>query len=166
MKKLVLSIFVLVLMMYSAYAQNEVLRQVNSLRGIAEFGIAIEVEHPTYLNDYDFDLGAIRREAVDKLNRLSAAIVSDQELRTSDQYPLLRLHINIMRAANGTFPYAVELTFYQPVKLTLNRDLESMAATWQTSFVGIVSEDLLGEVAPSAVSLVDDFADDFSKVNM
>ena len=150
----------------SVSAQNEVLRQINSLRGITSFGISINVEHPSSLNDFDFDLSGIRKEIQDKLEAASVSVIGDDELRSSDQYPLLSLHINVLRAGNGTYPYSVELAFYQPVKLTLNRDVGTVAATWQTSFVAIVSHDLLEHITPSAINLVDSFVNDFASVNL
>jgi hypothetical protein len=150
----------------TAIAQNEVLREINSLYGIRSFGIAVNVERPGSLEDVEFRVQNIQKAVEKKLKQLPVELIPDEQLRDSDQYPMLILHINIMDAGNETYPYAAELTFYQPVKLSLNQDLQTMAATWQTTFVGIVSADKMKFIPDSSIELAEEFVQDFLKVNL
>ncbi len=147
-------------------AQNEVLREINSLYGIQSFGIAVNMERPGSLDEVEFRVENIQKALQKNISKLPVQVIPDTQLRESDQYPMLILHINIMDAGNGTYPYAADLTFYQPVKLSLNQDLGTMAATWQTALVGIVSADKFEIVATSSIDLADEFVQDFLKVNL
>ena len=150
----------------SAGAQNEVLREINSLYGIRSFGVAVNVEKPLSLDHMEFRIQPIQNALVKKLAQLPIEGIADEELQDSDQYPMLILHINIMDAGNGTYPYATDLTFYQPVKLSLNRDLGTMAATWQTALVGIVSADNMQVIPNTSIALTDEFIQDYLKANL
>lgn len=70
-----------------------------------------------------------------------------------------------MKAPNLTYPYSIELNFYQPVKLVLKNDLQSMASTWNKGQIGVVSEDLLPLIVEQAVYTANLFKDEFMEVN-
>ena len=70
-----------------------------------------------------------------------------------------------MRAANDTYPFSIELNFYQPVKLVLNRDLRTMAATWNKGQVGIVSSNMFHVIAEEAVYSTNLFKEEYQVVN-
>lgn len=147
------------------FAQNEVLRERNSLVGIAEFGVVVNIEKPGYIQSASLNTSRIREQIIEELADLPVTILRDRLLRESDQFPLLHIHINIMKAPDGTYPFAVELNFYQPVKLVLNRDLQTMASTWNKGQVGIVSENNLSLIANEAVRTVNLFKEDYNWVN-
>lgn len=164
------SLFIFSLLFFSSqsiFAQNEVLREQNSLRGIQEFGVVINVESGgEAVKSPKLAPGTLRDAAIERLAGLPISILSDNTLRQSDQLPILHLHINIMNAGQGLYPYTAELKFYQPVKLSLNRDLGTMASTWSHSFVAIVSHEYIDTIQSDALNLFDKFAADFKKVNL
>ena len=158
--------FLLSLLLYSySFAQSEVEIERNSLAGIDQFGIVVNIERPKTLEVDNLTPGFIRSQIIEDLKDTPAIILGLGTLKQSYDYPFLHVHVNIMEAANGTYPFAIELRFYQPVKLILKRDITNMAATWHTGSVGIVSKDLLHTIAPTVIASVEEFKDEFEKVN-
>lgn len=167
MKTLTFFIF-LILISFSSQsilAQNEVVRERNSLYGISEFGVVVNIEKPKSLEEVTLKVDSVRTLLVKELQDLPVTILEDQTLRQSDQFPILHLHINIMKATLGAFPFTAELKFYQPVKLPLNNDVQTMGATWHDSFIGVVSPDLIDYIAAQSTGLVKNFKIDYQSVN-
>lgn len=147
-------------------AQNEVIREQNSLYGIKEFGVVVNIEKPTRLEEeVSLKVDSVRSLLLKELEPLPVTILNDRTLRESDQFPILHLHINIMYTEIGIYPFATELTFYQPVKLPLNDDVRTTAATWHDSNIGMVSPDLIDYIARQSVNMVGNFRNDYYAVN-
>jgi len=70
-----------------------------------------------------------------------------------------------MELENGLIPFSIELRLYQPVKLVLNRDLQTSASTWETGMIGIVSLDQLQTIKQAAENIMYTFLDDYRHVN-
>lgn len=147
------------------YAQNEVLREQNSLYGIKEFGVVVNIEKPKQLKELSLRVDSVRSLLLDELGELPITILEDQTLRESDQFPILYLHINVMYTQIGVYPFTAEMKFYQPVKLPLNNEIQTTAATWHGSFIGVVSPDLIDHIAQQSVNLVATFRSDYLSVN-
>ncbi|GAB5407654.1 MAG: hypothetical protein BalsKO_00190 [Balneolaceae bacterium] len=150
----------------TAFAQNEITRERSSLKGIQELGIVVNVERPIGLSTEALHTKTVRKAIEENLSELPITILTDKALRQSDEFPILHIHINIMRASNQTYPFSVDLNFYQPVKLVLNRDLQSMASTWNKGQVGLVTENMLHVIAEEAVYISNLFKDEFTEVNL
>lgn len=146
-------------------AQNEIDRERHSLMGITELGVVINIEKPADLESALLVPSRIRNEVVSLLNETPLRILDDKILKQSDQFPILHIHINVMRASNNTFPFSIELNFYQPVKLVLNRDLQTMASTWNKGQIGVVSPDRIDLIAAEAVYISRLFKEEFRQVN-
>lgn len=162
-----ISLIFLMIALFStrSLAQNEVLRERNSLYGIKELGVSVNIERPINLNSVPFDVDSVRQLVIDKLDELPVNILDEQTLKQSDQLPLLHLHINIMSDVGGIHPFAAELKFYQPVKLTLNNDIQTMGATWADSFIGVVTPDLMNFIAAKSAGLAENFRSDYEIAN-
>lgn len=165
MKKLLLLSFILLMSSKVAFAQNEVLREQSSLIGITEFGVVVNVETPINFDEESLNVVSLKKQIIKNFAELPISIISEQRLQKSDEYPIFYLHLNIMRASNNTYPFSIEMNFYQPVKLVLNRNLQTMASTWNSGQVGIVSEDLLSVIASEVVLATDTFKENFQKMN-
>ena len=149
-----------------AQSQNEIERERSSLRGISEMGFSVNLEYNVTLTEKgELEITSIKDAAVEKLRNAGLTILSDREVRASDDIPLIYMHINTMDAGQGLVPFSVSVRFYQPVKLSLNRDLQTSASTWETGMVGIVSYDRLNVIKESAVGLLQDFIDDYNRIN-
>ncbi len=161
------TLFILALLLFNnhAIAQNEVLRELSSLAGISEFGVVVNIEKPGSLEVENLDPGTIRDGIIQNFTDLPITILNDAILRQSDQFPILHIHVNVMKASNGTYPFSIEMNFYQPVKLVLNRDLQSMASTWNKGQVGIVSENMLQMIIDEAIFASNIFKDEFIRMN-
>ena len=147
-------------------AQNEVERERISLEGLQEIGFTANIEGSIEIAEHDtLTPSNIRQQTISQLVASNIHYVSDEEVESSADIPFLHMHINVMQMDNGLIPFSINLRLYQPVKLVLNRDLQTTATTWETSLVGLVSYDQLPVINQSARGLVDTFIDDFHKSN-
>lgn len=170
MKILHYTLFLLVLFFFlplqSITAQNEIERERISLQGLQEFGISVNIEGSrTIAGDPNLTPGIIRQDAVRQLRDANLRIVTDDEVRSSADIPFLYMHINAMELENGLVPFSIQLRLYQPVKLVLNRDLQTSASTWEDGVVGIVSMNRLPLINEAASELVASFLNDYALYN-
>lgn len=129
-------------------------------------GFSINVEYTGSLTEKtELEIDSVRDRAIRKLKEAALPVVREEKLRKDDSIPLVFMHINIMDAGRGLVPYSISIRFYQPVKLVLNRDIQTPASTWETGLVGIVSYDSMNEIRNAAVDLLQDFIDDYNQVN-
>lgn len=162
---LLLSIFITALPVL-LFAQNEIERENISLEGLQQIGFTANLEGSrTVTSDTSLTPSTIRQQAVNQLVQAELQYVSDEEVRSSTDIPFLYMHINMLEMENGLVPFSIELRFYQPVKLVLNRDLQTSASTWETGMVGMVSLDRLPVISEAAGNLVNEFIDDFHQSN-
>lgn len=154
-----------ILCFQTGFAQNEIARERASLRGLQELGIVVNVEKPMGLSHESLNTSLIRKAIIENFEGLPITILTDRTLRQSDEFPILHVHVNIMRASNQTYPFSIEMNFYQPVKLVLNRDLQTMASTWNKGQVGVVSANMIHVIAAEAVNASNLFKDEFEEVN-
>ena len=148
------------------HAQNEIARERSSLKGIQEIGIVVNIEKPMGLSHQSLQTAVIQKAIKENFSDLPITILSDKTLRRSDEFPILHIHINVLRASNQTYPFSIEFNFYQPVKLVLNRDLQSMASTWNKGQLGMVTENMLHVIAEETVYVSNVFKDEFEEVNL
>jgi len=170
MKRLYTYFFPVILLVgftvHQAAAQNEIEIQQSSLRGIGEFYVAINVEGNDSLAYRDpLSTGQIRQDVIQELKEAGLPFIDKEALNPNLRYPYLLVHLNLMHAGRGIVPFAVNLNFYQPVKLSLNRDKPFYASTWNTGNVGVVSLDRLAVIPESIHKTVRVFIEDFRKAN-
>lgn len=147
-------------------AQNEIERERISLEGLQEFGFTANIEGSRTIADHEeLTPSTIRQGAVNQLVEADLKYVSDEEVRSSADIPFLHMHINAMEMENGLIPFSIELQLYQPVKLVLNRDLETSASTWEHGMVGLVSYDQVHVIGEAAQGVVDTFIEDYFEAN-
>ena len=166
MKRVILGVSIFLICIHGQlFAQNEVLREMNSLAGLAELGIVVNIETPSFISTEQLNPGVVREGILAELSDTHLRILDDSILRQSDEFPILHVHVNVMRASNGTYPFAIEMNVYQPVKLVLKGDLQSMASTWNKGQIGIVSEDQIPVIAEEAIYAIHAFKEEFTRVN-
>ncbi len=147
-------------------AQNEVDRERSSLKGIQSMGFSVNYEAPSSLMEAkEIDISSLQKMGEQMLSENNITVISEKKLKESDQFPLLYVHINAMNAGRGLIPFAINVYFYQPVKLSLNRDLQTTANTWETATLGLVSHDQLDVINESAEGLINEFINDYKMVN-
>ncbi|MEX1261845.1 MAG: hypothetical protein WEA58_13310 [Balneolaceae bacterium] len=150
----------------SLSAQNEVVREQISLEGLQEIGFTANIEGSIEIANSDtLTPTIIRQQTVNQLVDANIRYVQDEEVESSADIPFLHMHINVMQMENGLIPFSINLRLHQPVKLMLNRDLETTATTWETGLVGLVSFDQLPVINQAAGGLVETFIEDFDKSN-
>lgn len=163
--KILLTLFLLALPS-QLLAQNEVERERLSLQGLQEFGFTVNIEGSrTIAGDPNLTPGLLRQDAINQLREANIRYVADNEVSSSADIPFLYMHVNAMELENGLVPFSIELRLYQPVKLVLNRDLQTSASTWENSVVGIVTLDRLPMINEAASNLVTDFLNDYAVIN-
>ncbi len=148
------------------FAQNEVIREQISLEGLQEIGFTANIEGSIEIASSDtLTPTIIRQQSVNQLVGANIRYVQDEEVESSADIPFLHMHINVMQMENGLIPFSINLRLHQPVKLVLNRDLQTTAATWENGLVGLVSFDQLHAINQAAGGLIESFIDDFHKSN-
>jgi hypothetical protein len=148
------------------FAQNEIQREISSLAGIVEMGVVVNIEKPIGMPTVEKLTPAYIREGIiAEFGDLPVQILTDRALRQSDEFPILHVHVNVMKASNNTYPFSIEMNFYQPVKLVLKGDLQSMASTWNKGQIGIVSENMLEVIVEEAIYTSRVFKEEFQQVN-
>lgn len=164
-------LFVLSLCIFSLFpfllnAQNEIGRARISLQGLQEFGFTANIEGSQAVTSSDtLTPSVIRQEAINQIVESGLRFVSDEEVESSADIPFLYMHINTMQLDNGLVPFSIQLQLFQPVKLPLNRDLQTSASTWDSGMVGIVSLDQLPVINEAASNLIAEFIDDYRRAN-
>ena len=149
----------------SLFAQNEVETERHSLIGIKEFGISVEIEKPIGLQEALLNPALIQKEIRKSFESLPINLLSFNELKESFYNPFFYVHVNIMQAEDGIYPFSIEMRFYQPIKLSLKNDVESMASTWHSGYVGMVSYDRVNEIAGVVVEATKEFKEEFERLN-
>ena len=164
--KYIIAFSLIFILITELQAQNEIERERYALQGLQEFGFTVNIEGSRNVtSDTDLTPSNIRQQAVNQLLEANVRYVADEEVSSSADIPFLHMHINMLELENGLIPFSIGLRLYQPVKLVLNRDLQTSASTWETGMVGIVSFDQLQTVARAAENVLDTFLDDFYRVN-
>lgn len=147
------------------FAQNEIERDRSTLRGISETGFTANLEVTGSLEEEVFNVTELEEQAEESLRDYGLTIISDEQVRSSAEIPYVFMHVNTMDTGEGLVPFSINIRFYQPVRLELNRDIQTSASTWETATVGIVSYDQLSVIQESAIDLLKDFIDDHRAVN-
>jgi len=159
-------LFSLSLLTADLFAQNETVRQLISLQGVQEIGFTATLEGSrTVTSDKNLTPSNIRQAVIEELINNDIKFADDEEVRSSVDIPFLYMHINMLELENGLIPFSIELRLYQPVKLSLNRDLETSASTWESGMVGIVSLDRISLIGEAALNEVLTFIDDYHSAN-
>lgn len=149
-----------------ATAQNEIERERSSLQGINELGFTVNLEVTATLNEQgEIEVTSLQDAVRRRLEDAGIPLVSDDEVKSSANIPFLYVHVNTMDAGRGLVPFSISIRFYQPVKLSLNRDQQTSASTWETGTVGIVSYDRMNVIQESVENLLGDFIRDYQRVN-
>jgi len=149
----------------SLFAQNEVETERHSLIGIKKFGISVEIEKPIGLKESTLNPAQIQKKINESFETLPVTLLSFNELKQSFYNPFFYVHVNIMQAEDGIYPFSIEMRFYQPIKLSLKNDVESMASTWHSGYVGMVSFDRVNEIAEVVVEATKEFKEEFERLN-
>ncbi|MEQ8579167.1 MAG: hypothetical protein RIC57_02775 [Balneola sp.] len=149
----------------SLFAQNEVETERHSLIGIKKFGISVEIEKPIGLKEATLNPAQIQKKINENFETLPVTLLSFNELKQSFYNPFFYVHVNIMQAEDGIYPFSIEMRFYQPIKLSLKNDVESMASTWHSGYVGMVSFDRVNEIADVVVEATKEFKEEFERLN-
>ncbi|WP_340104618.1 hypothetical protein [Rhodohalobacter sp. 8-1] len=164
-----LKIFLIIVMCISPavlLAQNEIERERISLEGLQEFGFTANIEGSRTIADSEtLTPSTIRQEAISRIVDADLRYVSDEEVRSSADIPFLHMHINAMELENGLIPFSINLRLYQPVKLSLNRDLQTSASTWEDGMVGLVSYNRIEVIQEAALGMIEIFIDDYREAN-
>ncbi|HKJ33432.1 MAG TPA: hypothetical protein VKA34_16470 [Balneolales bacterium] len=146
--------------------QNEITRQLSSLQGIRSFYLVVNVEgSPRVTSNKNLDVPKLTQTFKDTLTNAGLHILDNTKEVRAQNSPYLFVHINTMDAGRGLIPFNVSVNFYQPVRLTLNRSRSTLASTWATSAVGIVTLDKIKFIDGSAANLLEEFINDFRSVN-
>jgi hypothetical protein len=147
----------------SAQPDTELFRQ--SLQRIEAFYLTVDLEGSRALTEHDaLDVSAIRQNVASRLAEAGLRIIEPTEGIDTQRVPNLYIHVNLLDAGQGLVPFAVNTQFFQEALLPESR-IPTIACTWDTGLVGLVSYDTLSLIGETAVSSVTNFIDDYRAVN-
>lgn len=149
-----------------ALAQNEVAKERSSLKGIDAIGFTVNIETNDPLSgNEDLQVTSLIEMGKNQLRSNNIQLIPDEKIQRSDEVPFLHLHINSMDAGQGIIPFSLSLYFYQPVNLTLNRNIQTSAVTWESGSVGVVTYDQINVINEAAKNLIKEFIVDYNRIN-
>lgn len=161
-----LLVIFLCLLHSTAPAQNEVAKERSSLKGIDAIGFTVNIEtNDPLTGNEELQVTSLIEMGRDQLRNNDIRLIPDKKTQRSDEIPFLHLHINSMDAGQGIIPFSLSLYFYQPVKLTLNRNIQTSAVTWESGSVGVVSHDQMNLINDAAKNLIEEFIVDYNRIN-
>lgn len=166
---LLISLFVISILSITApvhlFGQNEISTQRKSLQGLQEFYFSLNVEIPFSLLDKKaLKVDRMQKKVIQKLERADLPVKTGKTPK-GEEHAMLIMHINATDAGRGIVPFAINIDLYQPVQLTLNRNLSHTASTWNTGSVGVVTYDKLSTISQAAIEQSTDFIRDYRAAN-
>jgi len=148
----------------AAQAQSEMERERQSLRGVDGFYLSLNTVGDASVQD-SLDFGQLHYDLRATLQNAGLPVWPEGTVSAEDRVPYLHVHVNTVHAGRGLYPFGIEIRFYQAVRLTRDAAGPTVATTWATSIVGLASYDNLGLVPETALGLLEEFVDDFRRVN-
>ena len=165
-RALLLTMFLLALPA-AGWAQTELAREHASLKGISGFYLSLNVEGPAaVLGEPALDFHALTTRLRARLEAAGLPLYPEAEMDPAARVPYLHVHVNTMAAGRGLVPFGVEVRFFQAVRLARRPGATTVAATWSTSLVGLVSHDQLALIPEATADLVEEFIVAFRQVNL
>lgn len=148
----------------AAWAQSEMERERASLRGVDGFYLSLNTVGDASVQD-SLDFEQLHHDLRARLREAGLPVWPEGQVAAEDRVPYLHVHVNTVHAGRGLYPFGVEIRFYQAVHLARDPATPTVAVTWSTSIVGIASYDQLGLIPDAALNLIEDFIEDFQRVN-
>ena len=147
------------------YGQMETEQSRRSLGGVKGFYLHVDVEGSLGLTqDEALNVRAIRGRVATELRSAGLNVLEPTEVLDQSSSPYLYVHVNMLDVEGGLVPFAINTQFYQQVQIKRQRT-STMACTWDTGLVGLVSYDNLDLIADAAVGSVTNFIDDYHVSN-
>ena len=148
----------------AAWAQSEIERERASLRGVDGFYLSLNTVGDASVQD-SLDFEELHQGLRTRLQEAGLPMWPEGQVIAADRLPYLHVHVNTVHAGRGLYPFGVEIRFYQAARLVRDPSTPTVAVTWSTSIVGIASYDQLGLISETALNLIEDFIEDFQRVN-
>lgn len=149
-----------------ARAQTELEQARASLIGVDGFYLSVNLEGPASVVEQEaMDLPALRARLAEQLQAAGLPLLLEADVSAAERLPYLHIHLNVMEADRGQLPFAVEVRFFQAVRLVQSGHLVP-ASTWETSIVGLTYPNGLLFISEATAALVDEFVEDFQRVNL
>lgn len=100
-----------------------------------------------------------------RLRQKDVPVLSIRQMREDPGLPILKVLINVHKAADNLFVYAIDINLQQTVKLAHQPSIQAYATTWKTGTLGIVTNDKLGDLRDLILQFIDDFVSDYRQAN-
>ena len=148
-----------------ALAQTEREQARASLQGIEGFYLSLNTVGDASVQD-SLDFGLLHRGLRARLQQAGLPVWPEDQSAAEARVPYLHVHVNTVHAGRGLYPFGVEIQFYQAVQLARDPSARTAAITWSTSIVGVASYDQLGVIPDAALNLLEEFVEDYQRVNL
>lgn len=100
-----------------------------------------------------------------RLRQKGIPIFSVKQMRQTPGLPILKVLINVHKAADNLYVYTIDVDVQQTVKLAHRPSIETYATTWKTGTLGIVTNDKLDGMRDLILNFIDDFVSDYQQAN-
>ena len=137
--------------------------QTTTFEGLA--GIRVEVQVDPSLTEEGLNAKQILADVESRLQREKIQVLSEEQWRTVDHHPLLRIRIDGARVQENWNFYTFAINIYLMQDVLLVRESETIrhqAATWFTSLAGC---GYFGDIQTRVNELVDRFSTKFREAN-
>lgn len=150
----------------TADAQTELEQARRALQGVEGFYLSLNLEGSNAVLAHEaLEIRSLEDALALHLTEAGLTVLPDAGVPAAERVPYLHVHLNLMETAQGQIPFAVEVRFFQAVRLLRDPSLTTVAATWESSLVGLTYPNQLPIITEAAVGLVQEFAEDWHRVN-
>lgn len=156
------TLFVMALLSTMASAADQ--EEIKTLKGLSGVFVTVDNLNPA-AEAMGLSSNKIHGDVVLRLRQKGIRLFSVEQMRQTTGLPILKVLINVHKAADNLFVYAIDVYLEQTVHLARSPALEAYAITWKTGTLGIVSNDQLGDMRDQVVDFIDEFASDYKQAN-
>lgn len=100
-----------------------------------------------------------------RLRQKGISVFNVKQMRQTPGLPILKVLINVHKAADNLYVYAIDVDVQQTVRLVHRPSIKAYATTWKTGTLGIVTNDKLDSMRDLIMDFVDDFVSDYQQAN-
>ncbi len=138
--------------------------QIKTLHGLQGVFVAIDNLNPA-TEAMGLSSKKVHGDVALRLRQKGIHVFSVKQMRQTPGLPILKVLINVHKAADNLFVYAIDIYLQQTVKLVQRPSIQAYATTWKTGTLGIVTNDKLDDMNDLILDFIDDFASDYKQAN-
>ena len=134
--------------------------EINSLKGLQGFYIAVDLVGPDdLLEAHGVDVRILHELVWNQTRDAQLPAKTRQQMEDQGRTTHLYVHVNTFESERGIYPFTIDIGLYQEVTPVRMPSVKLMAQTWKSSAMGLVSPDRFPLINEEIVYLIDEFID-------